>query len=517
MISPVRRALISVHDKEGIVELARELHALGIEVLSTGGTAALLEESGTPVVRIADRTGFPEMLDGRVKTLHPRIHAGILAARSDPRHMDDLRRHDITPIDLVVVNLYPFSRAAADPKASLADVIEMIDVGGPSMVRAAAKNWEHVGVVVDAADYPAVLDALKTQRGLPRPLRRELARRAFERTAAYDSAIAAYLAAADGAAPAFPDPFVPSFTKAADLVYGENPHQRAAFYRDDQPPAASVAHARQLQGKPLSFNNILDFDAALAVVADLGGRSCAIVKHGNPCGVGSEGALAASFAAALACDPTSAFGGVIACAAEVDAATGAAIADSFYEGVIAPGFGADARSALARKKSLRVLDVGTLASYRRGGFDLRRVQGGLLVQDRDGPDLSLREGRIATRRPPSDAEWDALELAWTVVRHVKSNAIVYALPGRTVGIGAGQMSRVDAARLGIQKALVPLRGAAMASDAFFPFRDGLDVAAEAGITAVVQPGGSIRDEEVIAAADERGLAMVLTGRRHFRH
>ena len=512
MSAPVRRALISVYDKEGIVAFARDLHAAGVEILSTGGTAKLLEESGIPVVRIADQTGFPEMLDGRVKTLHPKIHAGILAVRSDPGHMDDLRRHDIAPIDLVVISLYPFSRAAADPGASPADVIEMIDVGGPSMIRGAAKNFEHVGVVVDAADYPEVLAAVRGG-GLPRELRAKLARKAFARTSEYDAAIAAYLAPEE----AFPGVLAPRFAKAADLVYGENPHQRAAFYRDAEAPAANLAHARQLQGKPLSFNNILDFDAALSVAADLGGRSCTIVKHGNPCGVGAERTLAASFAAALACDPSSAFGGVIACADEVDAATAGAIAESFYEGVIAPAFAKDAAAALAKKKNLRVLETGPLASYRRGGFDLRRVQGGLLAQDWDTPDPSIRESRVATRRAPSEAEWEALQLAWTVVRHVKSNAIVYAFPGRTVGIGAGQMSRVDAARLGIQKAQVPLRGAAMASDAFFPFRDGLDAASEAGITAVIQPGGSIRDDEVIAAADERNVAMVLTGRRHFRH
>ncbi len=522
MSAAVRRALISVFDKQGVVAFARELNGLGIELLSTGGTARLLEEAGLPVVRVADETGFPEMLDGRVKTLHPKIHAGILAIRGNRQHMRDLAAAGISPIDLVVVNLYPFAKSAADPDKPLPEVVEMIDVGGPSMVRGAAKNWEDVGVVVDAADYPAVLAALRTERSLSRELRLELAAKAFAVTAAYDAAVSAFLArggsGAAVASEALPDALALDFPKAADLVYGENPHQRGAFYRDPSATGASVATARQLQGKPLSFNNILDFDAALSLVADLGAVSCAIVKHGNPCGAAKGTGLPAAFAAALACDPTSAFGGVIACSQEVDAATAAAVAEAFYEGVIAPSFTPEAQAALGRKKNLRLLAVGSLSSYQRQGLDLRRVQGGLLAQDWDGPDLPLREGgQVVTSRRPSDEEWQALQFAWTVVQHVKSNAIVYAGATRTLGIGAGQMSRVDSARLGIQKARVPLRGAAMASDAFFPFRDGLEVAAEAGISAVVQPGGSIRDDEVVAAANERGLTMVLVGRRHFRH
>jgi phosphoribosylaminoimidazolecarboxamide formyltransferase / IMP cyclohydrolase len=517
----VRRALISVHDKDGVVAFARELHGLGLELLSTGGTAELLTASGLPVVRVADRTGFPEMLDGRVKTLHPRIHAGILAVRDNEKHMADLAAAGITTIDLVVVNLYPFARTAADPAKSPAEVVEMIDIGGPSMVRGAAKNWEHVGVVVEASDYPAVLEGLRAQGSLPRALRLKLAAKAFRHTAAYDAAVASYLAreSGGGTAPgaAIPDTLSLDLPKVADLVYGENPHQRAAFYRDPAASGRSLANARQLQGKPLSFNNILDFDAALSVAADLRRRSCVIVKHGNPCGVASGESLAAAFAEALQCDPTSAFGGIIACSQEVDGAVATAIGESFYEGVIAPAFAAEALAILARKKNLRLLEVGPLEDYRREGLDLRRVQGGLLAQEWDQPDPPVREGRVATARAPSDDEWKALQFAWTVVRHVKSNAIVYADASRTIGIGAGQMSRVDAARLAIQKSLRPLRGAAMASDAFFPFRDGLDVAAEAGITAVVQPGGSVRDDEVVAAANERGLTMVLVGRRHFRH
>jgi phosphoribosylaminoimidazolecarboxamide formyltransferase/IMP cyclohydrolase len=472
-------------------------------------------------VRVADQTGFPEMLDGRVKTLHPRIHAGILAVRDNPQHMKDLAAAGIATIDLVVVNLYAFARTAADPSKTPDEIVEMIDIGGPSMVRGAAKNWEHVGVVVDAADYPAVLAGLRAEGSIPRALRLTLAAKAFAHTAAYDGAVAAYLSrvAPAGSAPKaeLEDAITLDFKKAADLVYGENPHQRAAFYQDPKATGASLKTARQLQGKPLSFNNILDFDAALSLAADLGRQACVIVKHGNPCGVALGPDTAGAFAGALACDPTSAFGGVIALTDEVDAATAGAIAEAFYEGVIAPSFSADAVVTLARKKNLRLLELGPLANYRREGLDLRRVQGGLLAQDWDQPDPPVREGRVATERPPSDEEWKALQFAWTVVRHVKSNAIVYASASRTLGIGAGQMSRVDSARLGIQKSRVPLRGAAMASDAFFPFRDGLDAAAEAGITAVVQPGGSIRDDEVVAAANERGLTMVLVGRRHFRH
>ena len=519
MIAPIRRALVSVFDKTGVAAFARELHALGVELLSTGGTAKLLEQEGLPVVRVADQTGFPEMLDGRVKTLHPKIHAGILAVRSNPEHMADIEKHGIDPIDLVVVNLYPFAKTAADPAKSLDEVVEMIDVGGPSMVRGAAKNWEHVGVLVDPADYAATLDAIRSQGGLSREARLALSAKAFAHCSAYDAAVAGYLSrqAAPAESRALPDRIAIDFPKVADLVYGENPHQRAAIYRDPAAAGAGLATARKLQGKPLSFNNILDFDAALSLAADLGPRGCVIVKHGNPCGVGRAGTPGQAFRRALACDPTSAFGGVIALGDRVDAEAASAIAEAFYEGVLAPSFTAEAVEILARKKNLRLLELGPLSGYRREGLDLRRVQGGLLAQDQDTPDEAIRTGKVATKRAPTDDEWEALQFAWTVVRHVKSNAIVYAFKDRTVGIGAGQMSRVDSAQLGIRKALVSLQGAAMASDAFFPFRDGLDVAAEAGITAVVQPGGSIRDDEVVAAADERGLAMVLVGRRHFRH
>jgi len=458
------------------------------------------------------------MLDGRVKTLHPRIHAGILAVRSNAEHMRDIAAAGIDPIDLVVVNLYPFSRTAADPTKSLDEVVEMIDIGGPSMVRGAAKNWGDVGVVVDAADYPAIVADLRASGRLTRERRAALAAKAFAHTAAYDAAVAAYLSRAVGTPGAsLPDSLSLDFPKIADLVYGENPHQRGAFYREPDHSGTSLATARQLGGKPLSFNNILDCDAALSLAADFREHACVIVKHGNPCGVGLGARPDAAFRGALACDPQSAFGGVIAFCDEVDGPAAQAIAEAFYEGVAAPAFSPEAIAAFAKKKNLRLLELGPLSGYRRTGFDLRRVAGGMLAQDWDAADAPIRDGRVATKRAPTDAEWEALQFAWTVVRHVKSNAIVYARADRTVGIGAGQMSRVDSARFGIQKARESLAGAVMASDAFFPFRDGLDVAAEAGITAVVQPGGSIRDDEVVAAADEQGLSMVLVGRRHFRH
>jgi phosphoribosylaminoimidazolecarboxamide formyltransferase/IMP cyclohydrolase len=512
-LSQVRRALLSVFDKQGLLPLARALHELDVELVSTGGTASALEGAGLPVRRVADLTGFPEMLDGRVKTLHPKIHGGILAVRGNAQHLRDLEAHGIAPIDLVVVNLYPFARTAADPSKSLEEVVEMIDVGGPSMVRAAGKNWEDVGVLVDPADYDEALAELASTRALSRELRRRLAGKAFAATAAYDAAIAQYLA---------PEASLPArlrldYPKAFDLVYGENPHQHAAFYGEEPAPPGSIAAARALQGKPLSFNNILDFDAALSLAADLGERSAVIVKHGNPCGAAVGDSAEEAFQAALATDPTSAFGGVIAFGGVLDERAAAVVAEAFYEGVVATAVDAAARQVLARKKNLRVLESGPAVQGRRRGLDLRRVNGGVLAQEWDERDEDVRSATVATRRPPTAEEWSALQFAWTIVRHVKSNAIVITRARKTLGIGAGQMSRVDSVRLAIQKARAGLAGSALASDAFFPFRDGLDLAAEAGVTAVVQPGGSIRDEEVVAAAEERGMAMVLVGRRHFRH
>jgi phosphoribosylaminoimidazolecarboxamide formyltransferase/IMP cyclohydrolase len=521
----IRRALVSVYDKQGVVALCRELHAAGVEILSSGGTARLLDSEGVPVVRVAEYTGSPEILDGRVKTLHPRIHAGILAVRSSSEHMDELGRHQIEPIDLVVVNLYPFRETVASPDASHDQIVEMIDIGGPTLIRAASKNYRDVGVVVDPSDYDEILSQVREHGALSDELRERLAVKAFRHTSTYDSAIHDYLSsrtAADGAEPSadpFPDRFTLELHKAQDLRYGENPHQRAAFYREAASSSAfpSVAHGRQLQGKELSFNNLLDFDAALNLAADLRDGACVVVKHGNPCGVALGLEPGVAFRRALECDPVSAFGGVIAFNRPVDAAAAKAITEAFYEGVIAPAFDADSREVLAKKKKLRVLATGDLTGYTRHGFDVRRVNGGVLLQDWDPGGESVRDGEVATQRKPSDEEWRALEFAWTVVRHVKSNAIVFGNEDRLLGVGAGQMSRVDSVRIGIEKARVPLDGAVMASDAFFPFRDGVDVAAEAGVKAVVQPGGSIRDKEVVAAANEHGIAMVFTGRRHFRH
>jgi phosphoribosylaminoimidazolecarboxamide formyltransferase/IMP cyclohydrolase len=519
----VRRALVSVHDKQGIVELCRTLVELDIEILSSGGTARLLEEKGVAVTPVAEYTGFPEMLGGRVKTLHPRIHGGILAVRSNVEHMAELKQAGIGTIDLVVVNLYPFEQTAAVEGIGPGEVVEMIDIGGPAMVRAAAKNFAHVGVVVCPDDYGGVIAELVEQGGLSPATRQQLAARAFRHTAAYDDAVWAWLERLESAgerptpASPFPDKLTLDLVKLQDLRYGENPHQRAAYYRELLAPATFAGRARQLQGQELSFNNILDLDAALGLVADFDDGACAIIKHGNPCGVALGAEPLVAFTHALECDPTSAFGGVIAFNRHVDRRAAGKIAEQFYEGVIAPAFDAEARQVLASKKKLRLLEVGALAELRRTGSDVRRVGGGFLVQDWDVLEENVREARVVSARKPTDEEWRALAFAWTVAKHVKSNAIVYARDGRTVGIGAGQMSRVDSARIAGIKALSPLAGAVMASDAFFPFRDGIDSAADAGIAAVAQPGGSMRDGEVIAAADERGLAMVFTGRRHFRH
>jgi len=522
MQNRTRRALVSVFNKEGVVELCQTLVRLEIEILSSGGTARLLAEHDVPVTRVADYTGFPEMLDGRVKTLHPRIHAGILAVRSNTEHMADLEQHEIAPLDLVVVNLYPFEETAAKPGATRAEVVEMIDIGGPTLVRAAAKNHDHVGVVVSPADYARVATELEADGGLSDATRLELAAKAFGHTARYDTAVGGYLSQAavpdpGGEASPFGAHLQLDYVKAQDLRYGENPHQRAAFYRDPATGGPTVASAKQLQGKELSFNNILDFDAALALAAEFSPTACAIIKHGNPCGAALGSNPGEAFSRALECDPLSAFGGVIAFNRPLDRATAEAVAEIFFEGVIAPSFDDEARKALKRKKKLRLLEVGDLSRYSDGGFDLRRVRGGLLAQEWDRVEESVRDSRVVTERQPTEEEWQALEFAWKVARHVKSNAIIYTTADRTLGVGAGQMSRVDSARLGVQKAQSSLQGAAMASDAFFPFRDGLDVPAEAGITAVVQPGGSIRDAEVIEAANEHGMTMVLTGRRHFRH
>ena len=516
MNGKIRRALLSVFDKEGILDLARVLSESDVQILSSGGTARLLSENGIAVTKVPDYTGFPEMLDGRVKTLHPKIHGGILALRDNASHVEDLARNDIEPIDLVVVNLYPFEKTARTAGISLGDVIEMIDVGGPTMVRAAAKNYAHVGVVVDPTDYASVTEEISRDGCLADATRQRLAVKAFRHTAEYDTAVHAYLSRS-GNDEGFPERLSVDYVKVQDLRYGENPHQDAAFYAEPAATGLAMSSAKQLQGKELSFNNILDFDAALGLVAELERGACAIIKHGNPCGAAIGSDPRTAFDRALECDPQSAFGGVIAFNRGVDARAAEAIAEHFFEGVIAPCFDREARERLARKKKLRVLETGDLAGKRRVGLDLRRVSGGLLAQDWDRLEESVRDAQVVTKKSPSEKEWQALEFAWAIAKHVKSNAIVYTDSKRTIGIGAGQMSRVDSARLGVEKARSAIQGTVMASDAFFPFRDGIDAAAEAGVCAVIQPGGSIRDAEVIAAADEHGLAMVFTGRRHFRH
>jgi phosphoribosylaminoimidazolecarboxamide formyltransferase/IMP cyclohydrolase len=517
----VRRALISVYDKYGVVDLARALHDAGIEILSTGGTARMLLEAGLPIRRISEVTGTPEMLDGRVKTLHPKVHAGILAVRDNPRHQKDLAAYGAEPIDLVVANLYPFEMTARMEGIGLGEIIEMIDIGGPTMVRAAAKNFRDVGVVVDPADYGAVVDEIREHGGLSDATRLALSRKAFQHTASYDSAVYTFMAQLepDGTRRAADSPFPQKISltvdKIQDLRYGENPHQKAAFYAEVQGNGATLAHAAQLHGSELSFNNLLDFDAAFAAVSSLDGPGCVVVKHNNPSGAAVGEDAAEAFRLARDADPVSAYGGVVAFNRTVDEDAALALGETFFEGVIAPGYTAEAREALKKKKKLRVLELGG-ARAGRPGLDVRRVSGGYLLQEWDSDD-SLDEVKIATRRAPTEEEWAALRFAWRICRHVRSNAIVLAKDHRTVGIGAGQMSRVDSVRIAVVKAGEEARGSVMASDAFFPFPDGVEEAARAGVTAVIQPGGSIRDEEVVAAVDRLGLAMLFTGRRHFRH
>ena len=522
-MSKIQRALISVSDKTGVVELARQLAAQGVEILSTGGTAKLLRDNSIPVRDVSDYTGFPEMMDGRIKTLHPKIHGGLLARRG----IDDavMAQHGIVAIDLVVVNLYPFAQTVARPDCDLATAIENIDIGGPTMLRAAAKNHAAVTVVVDSADYTPVLGEMRANLGAVDPATRfRLAMKAFEHTAQYDGAIANYLGTIteSGDRRRFPHTYNHQFIKAQDLRYGENPHQQAAFYVERQPAEAGIATARQLQGKELSFNNIADTDAALECIKCFDeGPACVIVKHANPCGVAVGQSLLEAYDRAYQTDPTSAFGGIIAFNQTLDAKTaGAVIERQFVEVIIAPAIAEDALPLLAAKKNVRVLSCGQWAADRIPQLDYKRVSGGLLVQDRDNGMVNRAALKVVTRRAPSETELRDLLFAWRVAKFVKSNAIVYARDAMTIGVGAGQMSRVYSARIAAIKAAdagLLVQGSVMASDAFFPFRDGLDSAAEVGITAVIQPGGSMRDDEVIAAADQHGIAMVFTGMRHFRH
>ncbi len=521
-------ALLSVSDKTGIVEFAQALHARGVKLLSTGGTARLLADAGLPVTEVAEVTGFPEMLDGRVKTLHPRIHGGLLARRDVPAHMAALAEHGINTIDLLVINLYPFAQATARPDCTLEDAIENIDIGGPAMLRAAAKNWPDVGVVIDPADYPQVLAELDGG-GLTRKTKFSLARKVYAHTAAYDGMITNYLSALEPGAedrPAavpqrgeYPDVYTLQLVKTQDMRYGENPHQSAAFYRERQPAPGTLSQWVQLQGKELSFNNIADADAAWECVKTFGDvPACVIIKHANPCGVAVGANAFEAYGKALKTDPTSAFGGIIAFNQPLDAGTAEAVARQFVEVIIAPAITAEARAIFAAKQNVRLLEVPLSTQGNR--LDFKRVGGGMLLQSTDAKNVVAAELKVVTTLQPTPQQMDDLLFAWKVAKFVKSNAIVFCANGMTMGVGAGQMSRIDSARIASIKAEhagLSLAGTAVASDAFFPFRDGLDVVVDAGASCVIQPGGSMRDGEVIAAANERGIAMVFTGTRHFRH
>ena len=521
-MAAIKQALISVSDKSGVLEFAQGLHQLGIKILSTGGTAKLLADNGVPVTEVADYTGFPEMLDGRVKTLQPKVHAGILARRDVPEHVATLNKHNIPTIDLVVVNLYPFSAAVAKPDCTLEDAIENIDIGGPTMVRAAAKNHAHVAIVTDPLDYPDILAEMQTNNSAVTDATRfDLAKKAFSHTAAYDSAISNYLTAinADDTRSAYPAQINFNFAKVQDMRYGENPHQSAAFYRDLNPVQGGIADYTQVQGKELSYNNIGDADAAWECVKTFAQPACVIVKHANPCGVAIADTPLNAYKLAYATDPTSAFGGIIAFNRELDAATATAITDNqFVEVILAPSVTEAANQVLAKKQNVRLLTVPLSDAYNQ--YDFKRVTGGLLVQSPDALNVQAAQLRVVTKVHPTPEQLMDLLFAWRVAKYVKSNAIVFCKNGQTLGVGAGQMSRVDSTRIAVikaQNAGLSLQGSVVASDAFFPFRDGVDFLAEAGAKAVIQPGGSMRDEEVIAAADEHGLAMVFTGYRHFRH
>jgi len=519
MNKKVSRALVSVSDKTGVLEFCRELNALGIELLSTGGTAKLLAENSIPVTEVSDYTGFPEMMDGRVKTLHPKVHGGILGRRG----IDDavMAANGIQAIDMVVVNLYPFEQTVAKPDCDLETAIENIDIGGPSMIRGAAKNHNDVAIVVDPADYAPILEQLQNNHGaLSHDTRFRLALKSFEHTARYDTMIAAYLSKVVEAG--FPQTLNLQFHHLQSMRYGENPHQQAAFYGEKNPPSGTIAAAKQLQGKELSYNNIADADAALECVKAFDDQpACVIVKHANPCGVATSENIFDAYNLAYATDPTSAFGGIIAFNRELDEQTAAEIAArQFVEVIIAPTVSEGAKAALAKKQNVRLLETGVWSGGPVNTLDFKRVGGGLLVQDRDNGSITAADVKVVSKRAPTTQEMADLLFVWKVAKFVKSNAIVYGKDGRTIGVGAGQMSRVYSAKIAGIKAAdegLEVPGSVMASDAFFPFRDGIDAAAAAGITAVIHPGGSMRDQEVIDAADEHNIAMVLTGMRHFRH
>ncbi|HSE26185.1 MAG TPA: bifunctional phosphoribosylaminoimidazolecarboxamide formyltransferase/IMP cyclohydrolase [Pyrinomonadaceae bacterium] len=518
-LKPIKRALLSVSNKAGIVEFAQALQSFGVEIISTGGTAKNLREAGVKVRDISDLTGFPEMMDGRVKTLHPRVHGGLLGQRENPSHVAAMAEHGIEPIDLVVVNLYPFGETISRPGVTESEAIEQIDIGGPSMIRSAAKNFNDVVVLSSPKSYERVLAELRTNGGSTTlHLRRALAAEAFQQTATYDRTIAEFFDEQ-------PQELLPAKTtiglnKVSDLRYGENPHQTAALYRTDskmnpEDCVSGLANAQLLSGKEMSFNNYVDADAAWQLVCDFSQPACAIIKHTNPAGVGLGPTLAESYKRALATDPVSAFGGIVAFNRKLDEEAASEAAKIFTEVIIAPDYDPAALETLQKKKNLRVLKMSSVEQP--AGLEYRQISGGVLVQSRDNHKLERSQLKVVTARQPTDAELNALLFAWIVCKHTKSNAIVYAIEGQTVGVGAGQMSRVDSVKIGAMRAQLPIAGSVLASDAFFPFRDGVDEAAKSGITAIIQPGGSVRDEEVIAAANEHGLAMVFTGIRHFRH
>lgn len=524
----IRRAIISVTDKAGVVEFAKELSAAGVEIISTGGTAELIKNAGVTVIPISSYTGFPEMLDGRLKTLHPKIHGGILGRREDPTHVKEMETNGILPIDMVVVNLYAFEDTVAKG-CTLEDAIENIDIGGPTMIRAAAKNHNDVAVVVDPADYGRIIEEMKDKKScLSQQTRFSLARKVFQLTARYDAAISNYL----GTVPEipeiepkkqFPETYTVQYEKVQDLRYGENPHQAAAFYKARVKGKAGLADARKLQGKELSYNNILDLNAALNIAAEFHEPAAVVIKHNNPCGAAvSKAGISAAYELAYACDKTSAFGGIVGFNRKVTRDVAETLNRIFLEAVIAPEYDKDALEVFNSKKNLRVLEIGEIrpetVSFGPSDLDVKRVSGGILLQTLDIQ--SAADLTVATKRGPNDKELEDLLFAWNVCKHVKSNAIIFAKDGRTIGIGAGQMSRIDSTRIAVTKAGdagLEVKGSVMASDAFFPFRDNVDMAAQHGITAIIQPGGSIKDEEVIKAADEHGIAMVFTGIRHFRH
>ncbi len=514
----IKRALISVSDKRGVVDFAKELSAMGVEILSTGGTAKALRDAGIAVVEVSDYTGFPEMLEGRLKTLHPKIHGGLLARRSNAKDMDDIKKHDIKPIDMVVVNLYPFEETISKTNVTFEDAIENIDIGGPTMLRAASKNFQDVAVVVDPDDYSKIMDEMKSSKGeLSKDTKLNLAKKVFAHTARYDTLIADYLTGVTEKESSFPEYFTTSLKRVSVLRYGENPQQKAAIYKE-RTNGLSLPDAKVLQGKEMSFNNYLDTHSALMLALEFDKKACAIIKHNNPCGVALGDTAAEAFKKAEKADPISAFGGVVAFNTEVDAATAKEMTEIFLEVVIAPSFTKDAIGIFSKKPNIRLLELSNMLEKKKAGsWDMKRIAGGMLLQGWDYSSEDIMSMKAVTKRQPTKDELEALSFAWKVCKHVKSNAVVYAFKDRTAGIGIGQTKRVYSAKIGAMNATEPIKGSVAASDGFFPFRDGIDVLHEMGVTAVAQPGGSVKDSEVIQAADEYGMAMIITGTRHFRH